>query len=140
MAPAAVTGTVGFGPDISFGTITSEAGVVRTEGWQGILYWEASDPRLDGEVTLTGNRLEVPQESIYVGAATIALVNDDGRWVGTDTGLTVPGGDMEFMVMHGEDAYEGLSAVIVEDWSVEPPTFVGAIVPEMPAFPEPPAE
>jgi hypothetical protein len=88
MAPAAVTGTVGFGPDISFGTKTSDAGVDRTEGWEAILYWDASDPRLDGQVTLTGNRLEVPQESTYVGAATIVLVNDDGRWVRTDWSVT----------------------------------------------------
>jgi len=142
MAPAAVTGTVGSGPDISPGSETYFAGKYRTEGMQGILYYEASDPRLSGEVTLTGNMDDYRSESIYVGAGTRVLVNDDGRWLGTDTGLGLPDGmaDMEFMVMHGEDAYEGLTAIIVEDWSGEPPTFVGAIVPGMPRFPEPPAE
>lgn len=144
MAPAAVTGTVGLGPDISPGSETYFARKYRTEGMQCVLYYEASDPRLSGEVTFTGNMDDYRYESIYVGAGTRVLVNDGGRWVGTDTGLGLPDGmaDMEFTVMHGEDAYEGLTAIVVEDWAVEPPTFVGAIFPgAMPAFPElPPAE
>jgi hypothetical protein len=142
MAPAVVTGTMSFGPEES-------------------VYYEASDPRLDGEMTwVASNDLEYETPGISIEATIRELVNDDGRWVGTDTGLgvtdsiTVDGIEydtrfrgsylnIDFIVMQGEDAYEGLTAVIVEDWEApfgSPATFVGAIVPDMPAFPELPAE
>ena len=141
MAHAVVTGTIGFGPEEN-------------------LHYEASDPRLDGEVTLTQNRLGYETPGISIEATVRVLENDDGRWVGTDTGLGVSDSivtdgieydtsfrvtylNIDFIVLHGEDAYEGLTAVIVEDWEApfgEPATFVGAIVPEMPAFPELPTE
>ena len=143
MAPARVTGTVGSGTVFVPGESTFDDGATVTEGWQASITWDASDPRLEGEVEQTGNTVEYRAFSpMYVGATTRVLVNDDGRWVGTDTGLGVPGVDMEFVVMHGEGAYEGLTAVVCEDWSVDPPTFAGAIIPsdKMPAFPELPAE
>ena len=89
MAPAVVTGTIGFGPEISPGSETFDAGVSRYEGDVCVLYYEASDPRLDGEVTLATNALEYATPHIGVEATTRVLVNDDGRWVGTDTGLGV---------------------------------------------------
>ena len=142
MAPAAVTGTVGYGTDIATGSETFDDGAYVTDGMQGTLSWEASDPRLSGEVTFAGYLVNYTTPSIYVGGGTRVLVNDDGRWVGTDTGLAAPGVDMEFIVMQGEGAYEGLTAVVREDWSKNPPTFVGAIVPsdKLPDPIEPPAE
>ena len=40
--------------------------------------------------------------------------------------------------MQGEGPYEGVTAIVWEDWSEDPPTFVGAIIPsdKMPAFPD----
>ena len=136
MAPAAVTGTVELGTETR-GTWSIDAGVERTEGRKWTLSYDASDPRLDGTAYVHGNLVGVPLERIYVGAATRVLVNDDGRWVGTDTELVAPGASMEFIIMRGEDAYEGLTAVIVEDWSDLPRiTFDGAIVPGELRFPE----
>ena len=160
MEPVVVTGTIEWG-DTTDATVTCDAaGVCRSEGSQARFSYEASDPRLDGDVTGRGVGLYHVPRSIYLEAGTRVLVNDDGRWVGTDTGLgvtdsiTVDGIEydtrfrgtylnIDFIVMHGEDAYEGLTAIIVEDWEApfgSPATFVGAIVPEVPAFPELPAE
>ena len=145
MAPARVSGSVGEAEatGITLGDSTFDEGATITEGWQATISWDASDPRLDGEVAQAGSTMEYRAfNPLSVGATSRVLVNDDGRWVGTGTGLTVPGVDMEFVVMHGEGAYEGLTAVVWEDWSVDPPTFAGAIIPsdKMPAFPELPAE
>jgi len=150
MAPVVVTGTIELGSCLAEIETFDAAGVSRGEGRECIIDYEASDPRLDGEVTLRTNRMWYEPWSIYVEATTRVLVSDDGRWVGTDTSLALPEGmmaDIGFIVMHGEDAYEGSTAIIWEDWEGaaddpdrDPYSFVGAIVPEMPAFPELPAE
>ena len=150
MVQAAVTGAVEGWHEVSPGTTTSDAEVSRTEGWQIINRWIASDPRLSGEETVTAHwdrylspDISVPQ--VGVGATTRVLVNDDGRWVG-QSGIAVEMGSdndqMDIVVMRGEGAYEGLTAVIVmEQESVDHAPFVGAIFPgEIPPAPELPAE
>jgi hypothetical protein len=141
MAPAVVTGTV---PEVSetFSGFVSPAGdAVDTKGYSVTERWEASDPRLSGTSTFTTNWREYSSADFLVLAATRVLENDDGRWVGMETGLGSDALFLDAIVLHGEDAYEGLTAYVVLDVEAEPLTFNAAIFPgEMPPFPELPAE
>ena len=112
------------------------------DGIQFVETWEASDPRLSGESTYTGNWQVYEEPGFEVQAALWELANDAGRWVGTGTGYfvgeTVNG---DTAILKGEGGYEGLTAYLVFDFTTEPGTFQGLIFPgEMPTFPEPPAE
>jgi len=138
MAPAMVTGTVtktGKGP---VGTVsTDEYGATLRRGFVGTAEWEASDPRLSGTETYTGNWQRFPA-AFQVEASTRVVENADGRWVGTATALAGPDNETDTVILHGEDAYEGLTAYALIDFRVFPIEFVAAIFPgEMPPFPEP---
>ena len=137
MIHAIVTGTIDNGADTAPGKTTFEVGATVTKGWQSTMMWDADDPRLDGELTLVGNTVEYEDGRVSVSTMTRVLVNDLGRWEGTDTGVHVRGMATHFIVVQGEDAHEWLTAVLVEDWYT--PGFYGAIVPidRVPAFPEP---
>jgi hypothetical protein len=112
------------------------------QGREMTMRWEASDPRLSGEVTCAGDRL-VGRDGSFVEAESFAIINDGGRWIGRSTGhylappapdLVVgsgllPGGDVhaDVVLLRGEGGYEGLSAVVEADWSANPPAISGAI-------------
>ncbi len=139
MAPALVTGSVikrSSGPTI--GTVTTnEYGATLRTGFVGFAEWEASDPRLSGTDTYTGNWQRYAA-GFQVEASTRVVENDDGRWVGTATGLDDSRITTDAVIMHGEDAFEGLTAYVVIDYTASPIEFVAAIFPgEMPPFPEP---
>jgi len=122
------------------------------QGRQMTMSFEASDPRLSGEVTCAGDRL-VNRDGSFVEAETFAIVNDGGRWVGQSTGhyLAQPASDLvigngllpsrdvhtDVVVLRGKGGYDGLSAVIEADWSANPPAVSGAIFSgELPTAPE----
>jgi hypothetical protein len=146
MAPAYVTGTVADGGGGSRGTTTSADGFTRIDGYESTNLWEASDPRLNGTAFHTGNWQRYGAAGFQVEAGTRVLENDGGRWVGTTTALArgdLASGEVntDTMVLHGEDAYDGLTAYVLMDWTSSPTSFAAAVFPgEMPSFPELPAE
>ncbi len=141
MAPAAVTGTSTGFEKLTEGSREWVDGALRGEGLMYATTWEASDPRLSGAVALTANRDEYDQEEMAVIAASAAVENDDGRWAGSGTYLEGEElGETWTLVMQGQDAYEGLTALVVMGPGGR--SFAAAIFPgEMPKLPEePPAE
>ncbi len=113
--------------------------------------WEASDERLSGSVTYTGEWQIYPdaaEASCACGAlhedasgepATYRIVNDGGSWLCTTAQTRMPQeGDpatLTTATFQGEGGYEGLSAMLVIDWSTAPFTFGGLIVPgDIPAY------
>ena len=137
MAPASVTGSITKTDKGPYGTVTTdEHGAMLRTGFVGIAEWEASDPRLSGTDTYAGNWQYSAGSSVE--ASTRVVENDGGRWVGTGTGLTNSRITTDAVIMQGEDAYEGLTAYVVIDYTTSPIEFVAAIFPgEMPPFPEP---
>jgi hypothetical protein len=140
MAPATVTGIERSTGSMGLGTTTYDRGVTRIEGATSTGVWEASDPRLSGEVTYVGNWHRYSTAPAFqVEAASRVVVNEGGGWVGTATALAGDKvGNYDTVVLTGEGAYAGLTAYVLMDWTKDPATFVGAIFPgEMPSPPEP---
>jgi hypothetical protein len=122
------------------GTTTMTDGVTHIRGWSNAAVWEASDPRLSGQVTFVMNRDEYPgRDGIGVETGTRRLVNDGGSWSGisiSTAGAGLPSKD--YMLLAGEGAYTGLTASLVMD-SEPPYAFEGAIFPgSMPEAPTAP--
>jgi hypothetical protein len=138
--PALVTGTATMlSHDYGVGSPPDEKQV--REGVVFTHRWEASDPRLSGTATFWAIWHEYASGDFSVDASTRVVENDAGRWVGTATALAGPGIETDTVILHGEDAYEGLTAYVLIDFRVFPIEFVAAIFPgEMPPFPEPAAE
>jgi hypothetical protein len=126
--------------------------VYHERGRQTEMTFVSSDARLSGEVICAGNR-EVARDGSFIENETFAIVNDDGRWIGQSTGLAVaqpvpdplitngllapPSGHEDFVLLRGEGAYEGLSALVDIDWTQQPPVGTGAILSgELPEAPE----
>ena len=145
MAPATVTGSVVYIGGHQVGERSSGDGVVRESGMISNHKWEASDPRLSGTEAYTKNWDHYPL-GFDVDATTRVLENDGGRWVGTGVGMEevfistdTPLLSTATVILHGEDAYEGLTAYLLMDEGTSgSATFAGVIFPgEMPPFPEP---
>jgi hypothetical protein len=122
------------------GDLGSGNGVVLRRGAtdQAMLY--SSDPRFSGALTIEFNderygledaRSEAPAD---VGTiwGTHRLTNDDGAWTGSFIGAGTSIGPYSqkatvTAVYEGQDAYEGLTAIVVFDLGND--TFTGIIVP-----------
>jgi hypothetical protein len=85
---------------------------------------EASDPRLtvDGVVRLDMVELDGtdPVEFAVAVGQSVRLLNTDGAWSGSGTNVVVFGNDgklldQTIMVLGGEGAYDGLTAVVFAD-------------------------
>ena len=147
MAPATVTGSVSYSGGHQAGEISRVDGAVRQSGMVSTHVWEASDPRLSGREAYTKTFDHYPP-GFGVDATSRVLENDTGRWVGTGVGLErVSIADMPLLrtatvILHVEDAYEGLTAyLLLDEGTSGSATFAGVIFPgEMPPFPEMPAE
>lgn len=110
------------GEEIADGGVNKTIGDCYAMGVAG-----PSDPRMDGAVTYCGGEHvygEVRDESTYVWTATYRIVNDDGAWQGSHTGVVWddPSGERmdrggDFVVLTGEGAYDGLYAAISLPWS-----------------------
>lgn len=109
--------------------VTTEDGVYKEMGTCfAPIVLNASDPRLDGNLTVCGNlhRFGSSEGTPTVGSGTFRLVNDVGAWQGSDAWAewVDPGsGDLVelgggIIVLTGEGAYDGLYAVMtLSDWS-----------------------
>lgn len=87
---------------------------------------EASDPRLEGTATIRWNEASYPDVdgsgTYELSSYTVRIENDDGAWQGSaldfeGSAAAYGGVDLESIgtfVLAGEDAYEGLYAVMVE--------------------------
>lgn len=112
--------------------------------------WEASDPRLSGQVTVRDRTKTYPRgwqatggapPAAFVAAKTYEVVSDGGRWVGSATGLDLTEPEdivLDTVILSGKGAYEGLTAYLLVDgdpnW--ENPTFRGMLFPDaMPVAP-----
>ena len=140
MEPAAVTGT---GTGLQLLAQGSRAWVDGALRGEGLLYtstWEASDPRLNGALSITANRDLYEKEEMFVASASAAVENDDGGWAGSGTVLEGEEvGETWTLVLQGRDAYEGLTAYVVLGPGGR--SFGAAIFPgEMPESPGPPAQ
>ena len=118
--------------------------------------WDSTDPRLSGDATSRAMVHRYPSLGTSTGydlyAWALTLVNGDGSWTGTGTGLRTwedPAefGNVETMTLHGAGAYEDLTAYLTyagESSSDARPytdTYRGLIVAgELPPIPEPPVE
>ena len=113
--------------------------------------WEATDPRLSGEATYRGMRHEYPTLGYFLESFEQTLVNEEGSWVGTGTGIASRNDDAEYgdvytMALRGAGAYAGLVAYLTAIFPYdEVDTYVwrirGLIVEdELPPFPEPSIE
>jgi hypothetical protein len=126
--------------------VTTELGTC----WAPIVQ-SPSDPRLAGELTFCTDwhRFGASDQSPAVGMGTYRLVNDEGAWQGSSpwaewidpgsgetTGTSGSGGAV---ILAGDGAYEGLSAVLTfhPNWSdIRGLIFEG----DPPAAPVPPTE
>jgi hypothetical protein len=146
MAPAAVTGTITPGEVGSYGSTDYEGYVYeRTEGQWLTSSWEASDPRLSGQGTISANWNEAPGYQAGIASVAHVLVTPEGRWLGTGHLFYTEGGQYEMTVLRGEGAYDGWTAtLLIQPGSDSPITFEGVIfgaeAPAMPEPVEPPAE
>ena len=149
MAPATVTGSVRYIGGHLSGDYSSVDGVVRESGMISKHAWEASDPRLSGTEAYTKTLDYYPTLGFDVDATSRVLENDTGRWVGTGVGMEgvaisadMPRLSTATVILHGEGAYEGLTAYLLMDEGASgSATFAGVIFPgEMPPFPEAAAE
>jgi hypothetical protein len=106
--------------------------------------WQASDARLSGEATYTGQwqLYEQPAEDSGSGsdAAAYEIVNDGGHWLCEASRAVAPGDapGAHTLVFSGEGEYEGMTAYLDIDWSQTPYAFTGVILPgEAPPYAEP---
>lgn len=98
--------------------------------------WEASDPRLEGEVDYSGTwRLfDTPAEDSGTPAdqdsAIYSIVNEGGSWLCEETRLDPPPatGQRGTLVFDGQGEYAGLTAYLQVDWSQAPYQFSGLIL------------
>ena len=128
MAPAAVTGTVSSGEQLSGGSKLWEDGAIRGDGAAWSHEFEASDPRLSGTRIATYAYDLYERQEMMVVDGTVVIENEDGRWVGPASQLGgAILGETSTMVLSGEDAYEGLTAYVVVDEAGR--TFSAAIFP-----------
>ena len=140
MAPAEVTGSISLEDLRSRGEVTYVDDVGITSGWELSNRWEASDPRLSGTSIEATTWHRYPQ-GFTVVSTTFGVENDDGRWVGTSTGMEGSGFFTDTAVLHGEGAYEGLTAYLMMDLARDAGTIRGLVVADdLPPFPEPAAE
>jgi hypothetical protein len=106
-----VTGTFTREDVASYGSTILSDGIYHTRGPWWNITWEASDPRLSATGTYTSNWNEVDANGLAYSASAYVLVNADGRWAGASQTFGSPGGS-EFLILHGEGAYEGLTAYV----------------------------
>ena len=164
VAATHVTGTTTAERNVSPPTYTGGYGYAHNTGYGGV--WERdidwSDPRLPSLMRLSDNWdwYSVGDTSDEINGAislvqNVRLDGPDGTWTGTAYGLLEETKPVEtypqtlLMVLQGEGAYEGLSAMLRPTYE-EPPgfgtvpdlegyIFEGGMTP-IPEAPEPPAE
>jgi hypothetical protein len=146
MAPAWVTGTITTAPTCTDANISIDAGVEHQRGYRcEPQTWTTSDPRLTSTATSTWNAdvYHVDGADISVGAGTYDVRNDGGGWLchyadtlSHGSGLLASADNDETVTCVGNGGYEGLTAILVNDWTKDPVTITGLIFPgEVPPVP-----
>ena len=124
-----VTGTLGLHP-CSGMTATREAGVTHERGYVCGQTWTTSDPRLTGSATLTFNAdvYESDEGTISLSAGTYDVRGESGGWlcdyadgVAHGSGLFATMDSVSTITCAGDGANEGLSAILMLDWTNGPP-------------------
>ena len=140
--PVEFTATWSWGPDVRTDTMEGEEGVVMTRGgaWRPGVITGATDPRLEGAVTIAANSNQYPGGP-EVWNYALRIENDGGAWqqsptitldIGSDDLNTTTG------VMVGEGGYDGLVAVFDNLEQGQTWTLHGYIIEgELPPGPEP---
>jgi hypothetical protein len=145
-APESITACVNAGPEVTHGTderieVSLPDGtmvVERRRGytWRQVL-GDVSDPRLDGAwyQSWDGDAYTLPggEPGPLISAVTLRAENDEGAWQGSSVSIELPDGTATSapLVMTGEGAYQGLTAVLAGEGC-----FQGYII-EVPAPPLP---
>jgi len=116
-APVEFTAKWAFGPDVRAETFEFDGGNLMTRGgaWRPGVLTEASDPRLQGTLSIAANSNQIagaggPEVWNYA----FRIENDEGVWQQMPTiTLDVPDGDLNTHtgVLVGEGGYAGLIAV-----------------------------
>jgi hypothetical protein len=111
------------------GTSTTVDGVTQTRGWSNTAEWEASDPRLSGQVTFVNNHDEYASaDGVTVETGSYRLSNAGGSWSSASTSIAGNGlPAIDTIILSGEGAYAGLTAYLIYDY--EKNEFRGAIFP-----------
>lgn len=136
--PAPVTGTSGFADELAGGSRMWDGQKVRGEDAVVAYDWDASDPRLTGELTVSYNYDYYERQGLLLASGRSTLGIADGNWVGD--ARYIGGPDLRgttTIVLEGQGPYEGLTAHVVVDQDAGPITFSAAIFPG--GLPEPPA-
>lgn len=131
---APVTGRADPGSDVGDGSRHSEGDVTYSEDAWYTQAWEADDARLTGEATIRYDSHDYVQLDFALAGGLVELETAAGRWRGDARSLSAADDATTTMLLHGEDAYEGLTAyVVVAQHADDPPTFDAAVFPgEMP--------
>lgn len=127
-----VTGEVVSQDFVTRGMSTVNAdGVTQVRGWSNVAVWEASDPRLSGDVAYARNYDEYPgQGGLAAETGSYRVSNAGGSWTGVSSSIVGPRmPTSDAFVLTGEDGYEGLSAFLTVEYGSSAPSFLGAIVP-----------
>lgn len=132
--PVAITAALRPGRDIGQTTMTEVDGRVERRGtiWQPSI--TASDPRLQGTMTIGSPQDAYPggdgPESFTFGSQTYRIENADGAWQGSGTRFAVADrGAGETVILAGEGAYAGLYVAL----DVTDPANIHGVI-----FPAPP--
>ena len=148
-APAWVTATVLFTSNCDFGDTATEDGVTQERGMncQGQT-WTSDDPRLDGSANLAHNAdsFDVDGQGYSLVTSAVEVITDEGGWQCTNADRVVSPADTLFQTSRldgdrlscmGYGDNDGLSAILVIDFTSAPKTVEGLIFPgEMPPMPE----
>jgi len=150
-APVWVSGTVMLAR-CSGMTSTTEAGVKHERGYVcGPQTWTTSDPRLTGTGTLTWNAdvYELGDATVSLSAGTYDVRSESGGWlchyadgVAHGSGTTSTLDNEPTLTCAGDGANDGLSAMLMLDWTNGPPSLplTGLIFADAaPPLPEVPA-
>lgn len=111
---------------------------------ESVTPFEASDPRISGTWTQVASIRKSPidiEADIFalVWSGVVRIENEAGAWSGTFDGYYGEDGVRELYRLDGEDAYDGLTAVL--SWVEEGDTYDGVIIAGVPPeYPELPAE
>lgn len=145
-SPVVVSGTLECLGEVSAEEVGEEDTTAAEDAVVNLHRWEASDPRLSGEVTYTGQwqLYEEPSEDSGSVAdadpSVYAIVNEGGRWLCEASRAVAPGDRTgeHTLLFSGEGEYEGMTAYLQVDWSQAPYAFSGLILPgEAPPYAEP---
>ena len=99
------------GDDTGWPELTTETdeGYTLVEHVQFGVIFAPAEPRFDGDLIHTYNRLEIDDET-HISIDHWIIGNDGGRWIGTGVNVN---GVVGPVLLDGVDGYEGLSAVWV---------------------------